>query len=295
MQSETLSPARTKVGFIGVGIMGEPMAGHLLSAGYSLSVHNRTPKKAEALVARGARFREDIRELVTECDLVITMIGYPRDVEEVYFGERGLVRHARRGTFLVDMTTSDPGLAERIHREGRERGLRCLDAPVTGGDVGAKNATLSIMVGGDEADFNSLEPIFACLGTAVHQGSAGRGQHAKLANQIAIAGTLLGVCEALGYARRAGLDPERVVQSISRGAAGSALLTGAGPRMLAGDYAPGFYVKHFIKDMDLALAQADKFVLNARGLELVRSLFGELSRRGHGEEGTQSLFRLYDR
>jgi 3-hydroxyisobutyrate dehydrogenase len=295
MQSETLGPARTKVGFIGVGIMGEPMAGHLLGAGYSLSVHNRTPKKAEALVGRGARFREDIRELVNECDLVITMIGYPRDVEEVYFGERGLVRHARRGTLLVDMTTSDPGLAERIHREGRERGLRCLDAPVTGGDVGAKNATLSIMVGGDEADFKALEPIFSCLGTAVHQGSAGRGQHAKLANQIAIAGTLLGVCEALGYARRSGLDPERVVQSISRGAAGSALLTGAGPRMLAGDYAPGFYVKHFIKDMDLALAQAEKLELDARGLELVRSLFGELSRRGHGDEGTQSLFRLYDR
>jgi 3-hydroxyisobutyrate dehydrogenase len=295
MQPEALSPARTKVGFIGVGIMGEPMAGHLLSAGYSLTVHNRTPRKAEGLVQRGARFADDIRELALESDVVITIIGYPHDVEAVYFGDRGLVRHARSGTLLVDMTTSDPGLAERIYQKGRERGLRCLDAPVTGGDVGAKKATLSIMVGGDEADFDALEPIFACLGTAVHQGSAGRGQHAKLANQIAIAGTLVGVCEALGYARRAGLDPERLLQSISRGAAGSALLANAGPRMLAGDYAPGFYVKHFIKDMDLALAQAEKLELDARGLELVRSLFGELSRRGFGDEGTQSLFRLYDR
>ncbi len=295
MQPEALGPAHTKVGFIGVGIMGEPMAGHLLHAGYSLIVHNRTRQKAEGLIARGARFSDDVRGVAVESDVVITIIGYPRDVEEVYLGDGGLVRHARPGTLLVDMTTSDPALAERIDREGRARGLRCLDAPVTGGDMGAKKGTLSIMVGGEEADFRALLPIFSCMGSAVHQGAAGQGQHAKLANQIAISGTLLGVCEALGYARRAGLDPERLLESISQGAAGSSLLVQAGPRMLAGDFAPGFYVKHFIKDMDIALAQAEKLELDVRGLELVRSLFGELSHKGYANEGTQSLFRLYDR
>ena len=216
-------------------------------------------------------------------------------MEEVYLGDAGLVRSARPGTFLVDMTTSDPELAVRIEREGRARNLRCLDAPVTGGDVGAKKAELSIMVGGDEADFRALEPLFRCFGSAVHQGTAGRGQHAKLANQIAIAGTMIGVCESLAYAKRAGLDPAKLLQSISRGAAGSALLVQAGPRMLAGDFAPGFYVKHFIKDLDLALSEARTFGLEARGLALARALYGELDANGHGEAGTQSLFRLYDR
>jgi 3-hydroxyisobutyrate dehydrogenase len=295
MQSAAVSPARTKVGFIGVGIMGAPMAGHLVRAGYSLAVHNRTKDKARALIDGGAQWCDDVAGVAAESDVVVTIIGYPRDVEEVYLGEGGLIRHARPGTFLVDMTTSDPELWRRIDREGRARGLRCLDAPVTGGDVGAQKAELSIMVGGEEADFRALVPILRCMGSPVHQGPAGQGQHAKLANQIAIAGTMLGVCEALAYAKRASLDPAKLLQSISRGAAGSALLVHAGPRMLSGDYAPGFYVKHFIKDMDLALEAARALGLDARGLALARELYGELSARGHADEGTQSLFRLYDR
>jgi 3-hydroxyisobutyrate dehydrogenase len=295
MQPGALGPHRTKVGFIGTGIMGGPMAGHLLGAGYSLVVHNRTRRKAEGLLERGAIWCDDVASVASQCDVVLTIIGYPRDVEDVFLAEAGLVRHARPGTFLVDMTTSDPELAHRIDASARARGLRCLDAPVTGGEVGARNGELSIMVGGDEADFQALAPIFGCFGSAVHQGPAGAGQHAKLANQIAIAGTMLGVAEALAYARRAGLDGERVLKSLSRGAAGSALLAGMGPRMLAGDFAPGFYVKHFIKDMDLALTAARGFDLDARGLALVRALYGELEAKGHGSAGTQSLFCLYDR
>ena len=295
MRTLPVGPGRAKVGFIGTGIMGAPMAGHLLRAGYELSVHNRTRAKAEPLVAAGATFCDSVASLAAECDVVLSIIGYPSDVEAVYLGDAGLVQSARPGTFLVDMTTSDPDLAERIEREGRARELRCLDAPVTGGDVGAKKAELSIMVGGAGADFEALLPLFRCMGNAVHQGPAGRGQHAKLANQIAIAGTMLGVCESLAYARRAGLDPEKLLQSISRGAAGSALLVHAGPRMLAGDFAPGFYVKHFIKDMDLALSQAREFSFEARALGLARALYGELASEGHADEGTQALFRIVDR
>ncbi|HEX6272792.1 MAG TPA: NAD(P)-dependent oxidoreductase [Polyangiaceae bacterium] len=295
MQPLAVGPGRTKVGFIGTGIMGAPMAGHVLSAGYELWVHNRTREKAAALLARGATWCDSAAGVARACDVVVTIIGYPRDVEQVYLGEAGLVQSARSGTFLVDMTTSDPELAERIEREGRARGLACIDAPVTGGDAGARNAELSIMAGGDEAAFRALEPLFRCFGSAVLQGPAGSGQHAKLANQIAIAGTMLGVCESLAYARRAGLDPEKLLQSISRGAAGSTLLARLGPRMLAGDFAPGFYVKHFMKDMDLALSQARGFGLDARGLALARALYGELDATGHGDAGTQSLFRWYER
>lgn len=295
MQTAGVGPGSTRVGFIGVGIMGGPMAGHLLDAGYTLFVHNRTREKANPLVERGARYCDDVASLARECDVVISIIGYPRDVQAVYLGDAGLVRHARPGTILVDMTTSDPALAERIEREARVKSLGCLDAPVTGGEIGAQKGELSIMVGGDEATFLALVPIFERMGRPVYQGPAGSGQQAKLANQIAIAGTMLGVCEALAYARRAGLDPERVLTSISRGAAGSTLLSQAGPRMLAGDYAPGFYVKHFIKDLDLALAQAERFDLDVRGVTLVRALYGELSSIGHDNDGTQSLFRLYDR
>jgi 3-hydroxyisobutyrate dehydrogenase len=295
MQPVATSPAHTKVGFIGTGIMGEPMAGHVLAAGYRLLVHNRSRGKAARLVERGATWCDSVEKLAAESDIVLTIVGYPRDVEEVYLGAGGVVQHARPGTRLVDLTTSDPELAVRIERDGRARGLCCLDAPVTGGETGAKKAELSIMVGGHPEDFAALEPLFACIGRAVLQGPPGAGQHAKLANQIAIAGTMLGVCESLAYAERAGLDPERVLASISRGAAGSVLLSTMGPRILARDDAPGFYVKHFIKDMDLALSHARTFELDARGLALARALYDELARRGHADAGTQALFRLYER
>ena len=293
MQNEALGPATARVGFIGLGIMGGAMAGHLARAGYRLHVYNRTRAKAEALLALGATWHDDVSSVARASDVVFTIVGFPKDVEEVYLSEAGLLASAAPGSYLVDMTTSAPALAERIAAAGRARGLRCLDAPVTGGDVGAKRAELTIMVGGEEADCRALVPLFECMGRPIHQGPAGFGQHAKLANQVAIAGTILGVAEALGYARCAGLDPERVVKTLSGGAAGSTLLANVGPRMLNGDYAPGFYVKHFLKDLHLALDSARTFGLETRALELAQRVFGELSERGHENEGTQAVFRLY--
>lgn len=289
----TARPGHTRVGFIGLGLMGGPMAGHVLAAGYELHVYNRTRAKAESLLARGATWHEDPASLARACDVTCTIVGFPNDVEEVYFGASGIIAAANPGAYVVDMTTSSPAIARRIADAARARGLRALDAPVTGGDVGAQRAQLSIMVGGERGDFDALEPIFRTMGTAVHQGPAGFGQHAKLANQIAIAGTILGVSEALGYAMRAGLDGEKLMQSISRGAAGSALLVHAGPRMLAGDFAPGFYVKHFIKDLGLALESASELGLDVRGVSLVKELYEKLAAMGHADEGTQALFRLF--
>jgi 3-hydroxyisobutyrate dehydrogenase len=269
------------------------MAGHVQRAGFELHVYNRTKAKAESLLAAGAVWHAEPASLARACDVVFTIVGFPKDVEEVYLGDAGLIASANAGSYLVDMTTSSPALARRIAEAGRARSLRVLDAPVTGGDIGAQRAQLSIMVGGDPADFSALEPLFRCMGSAVHQGTSGFGQHAKLTNQIAIAGTIVGVSEALGYAVRAGLDGEKLLQSISRGAAGSALLLHAGPRMLAGDFAPGFYVKHFIKDLTLALESAQELGLDARATALVKQLYDRLAAQGHADEGTQALFRLY--
>jgi 3-hydroxyisobutyrate dehydrogenase len=286
-------PGTTRVGFIGLGLMGGPMAGHVQRAGFELHVYNRTKAKAEALLAGGGVWHSEPASLARACDVVLTIVGFPKDVEEVYFGDAGLIAAANAGSYLVDMTTSSPALARRIAEAGRARSLRVLDAPVTGGDIGAQRAQLSIMVGGDSADFTHLEPLFRCMGSAVHQGASGFGQHAKLTNQIAIAGTIAGVSEALGYAMRAGLDGEKLLQSISRGAAGSALLVHAGPRMLAGDFAPGFYIKHFIKDLTLALESAKELGLDARATALVKELYDRLAVQGHADEGTQALFRLF--
>jgi 3-hydroxyisobutyrate dehydrogenase len=289
----TARPGHTRVGFIGVGLMGGPMAGHVLAAGYELHVYNRTRPKAEALLARGATWHDDPASLARACDVVLTIVGFPKDVDEVYFGDSGIIAAANPGASVVDMTTASPAMARRIADAAKARSLRALDAPVTGGDIGAQRAQLSIMVGGERADFDAMEPLFRTMGTAVHQGPAGFGQHAKLTNQIAIAGTILGVSEALGYAMRAGLDGEKLLQSISRGAAGSALLVHAGPRMLAGDFAPGFYVKHFIKDLGLALESARELGLDARGTALVKELYDRVAAMGHADDGTQALFRLF--
>lgn len=289
----TARPGQTRVGFIGLGLMGGPMAGHVLAAGYELHVYNRTRAKADALVARGAKWHDDPASLARACDIVLTIVGFPNDVDDVYFGDAGIIAAANPGAYVVDMTTSSPAIARRIAAAAKARNLHALDAPVTGGDIGAQRAQLSIMVGGESEDFAALEPLFRTMGTAVHQGPAGYGQHAKLTNQIAIAGTILGVSEALGYAMRAGLDGEKLLQSISRGAAGSALLVHAGPRMLAGDFAPGFYVKHFLKDLGLALESARELGLDARGTALVKELYEKLAAMGHADEGTQALFRLF--
>ncbi len=289
-----ISPESTTLGFVGLGVMGRSMARNLMQAGYALHVHTRTREKAEELLREGAVWHDSVGRLAAVADAVITIVGYPRDVEEVYLGEDGLVTGARPGCLLIDMTTSSPELAVRIHRAARERGIDTLDAPVSGGDVGAREARLSIMTGGDQAAFEKARPLFEVMGkNIVHQGPAGSGQHTKMANQIVIASTMLGVSEALAYAKQAGLDPETVLQSISGGAAGSWTLSNLAPRMLAGNFDPGFYIKHFIKDMGIAAGEADRLHLSLPGLDLARKSYQELADRGLGDLGTQALYKLY--
>ncbi len=283
-----------KVGFIGLGIMGEHMAGHVLAAGYELHVHNRSRAKAESLEARGATWHDRLGELAATCDAVITIVGLPQDVESIYLGTGGLVEHARRGTVLVDMTTSSPSLARRIAAKAAANGVAAVDAPVSGGDIGARNAKLSIMIGGETAAVEHVRPLLARMGeNIVHQGAAGAGQHTKMANQIAIASTMMAVCESLIYAERAGLDPRRVLASISTGAAGSFALSNLGPRMLDRDFAAGFFIRHFIKDMGIAVAEAERMHLDLPGLALAKRLYDKLSASGHADDGTQGLFLHY--
>jgi 3-hydroxyisobutyrate dehydrogenase len=290
-----MSDARPTVGFIGTGVMGASMAGHLLNAGYPMQVYTRTRAKAEDLLQRGASWKNSPGELARGCDVIIIIVGFPQDVEEVYFDEEGIFSTLRPGTTVIDMTTTSPALAERIDEAACERGAFALDAPVSGGDRGAREATLSIMVGGDEAVFNAVRPIFEILGeNIVHQGPAGAGQHTKLCNQMAIAAGMLGVCEALAYAERAGLDPETVLQSIGSGAAASWSLSNLGPRMIARDFRPGFFVRHFVKDMTLALESSRELGLDTPGLELALEMYRRLLDEGGGALGTQALFKLYE-
>ncbi|MFN2351759.1 MAG: NAD(P)-dependent oxidoreductase [Kiritimatiellia bacterium] len=282
------------IGFIGLGVMGQSMAGHLLDAGHKLRLFTRTPAKAQPLLDRGARWADSPADLARDCDKVFTIVGFPRDVEEVYLGPAGLIENMQPGTVLTDMTTSSPELARRIATAAAERGGQALDAPVSGGDKGAREATLSIMVGGDRGPFERILPLLQCMGrNIVYQGPAGSGQHCKMCNQIAIASNMLGVCEAMAYARQSGLDPQTVLQSISTGAAGSWSLSNLAPRMLAGDFNPGFYVKHFIKDMTIAAESADGLALETPGLDLALQLYRRLAEQGHADDGTQALYRLF--
>ena len=252
------------IGFIGVGIMGKSMVRNLMKAGFDLHIYARTKSKVEDVVGEGAVFHESIADCVKDRDAVITIVGFPQDVEEVYFDEGNILDHVKEGVYLIDMTTTSPQLAEKIYQEGGKKGCHVLDAPVTGGDTGAKAGTLSILVGGDQADFEACMPLFEAMGTNInYQGKAGCGQHCKLANQIMIAGALSGVCEAIAYAREKGLDPDTLLRSVSAGAAGSRQLDSLGPKIVKEDFAPGFFMKHFIKDMRLALIEA-----NMRGLSL---------------------------
>jgi len=283
-----------KVGFIGVGIMGKPMVRNLMKAGFELHIYARVREKVEDVISEGAFFYESIKNCVQNCDAVITIVGYPKDVEEVYFGDEGILNHAKAGSYLIDMTTTSPQLSEKIYEEGRKNGFRILDAPVTGGDGGAKAGTLSIMVGGEKEDYEVCVPLFEAMGTNInYQGKAGSGQHAKLANQIMIAGTLSGVCEAFAYARAKGLDLETVFKSVAAGAAGSKQLEVFGPKIIAGDYAPGFYMKHFIKDMKLALVEANMCELDLGVLSQVLANCEELESDGYGDLGTQTLMKYY--
>lgn len=285
---------KTKVGFIGTGVMGKSMARHLMKAEYQVFVYTRTKEKAMDLLEEGAIWRENAAELASEADIIITMVGYPNDVEEIYLGEDGLLNNAKPGTYFIDMTTSTPTLAKRIYKEAKKRNMHSLDAPVSGGDVGARQATLTIMVGGDEEAFNDCLPLLHLLGkNVILQGAAGAGQHTKMCNQIAIASNMIGVSEAIVYAEKAGLKPERVLQSISAGAAGSWSLSNLAPRMIDGDFEPGFYIKHFIKDMGIALEEAEAMKMDTPGLTLAKRLYDALAEKGEENSGTQALYKLY--
>ena len=284
-----------KIGFIGIGVMGAPMAGHLLKAGYDVAVYARRKEAAGALVSQGAEFCSSIAQCARGRDAVITMVGFPKDVEEVYFGEQGILQNASTGTILIDMTTTSPRLSLRIAQAAAKKDLCALDAPVSGGDVGARQATLSIMVGGDPAVYQACLPLFQAMGKqVVYEGPAGSGQHTKMANQIALGGAIAGVCEALAYGKRAGLDLPTMLQSISAGAAGSWQMSNMAPRMLASDFAPGFFIKHYIKDMDIALQEAEGFGLHMQVLEEVRKMYVALAQEGKENLGTQALYQYYE-
>ncbi len=282
------------IGWIGVGVMGGAMAHRLLEAGHTLQVHTRSPEKAALLVQQGARWCDTPLACAQNAEVVCTMLGMPEDVREVYLGEKGLNGSASSTTTFIDFTTSSPTLAEEIAREMGGLGFPVLDAPVSGGDVGAKAGTLSIMIGGERNAFDGVTPLLEVLGkTIVYQGTAGAGQRTKLCNQIAIASTMLGVCEALVFAIRSGLDPIQVLSSIEHGAAGSWSLSNLAPRMLEGDWSPGFFVRHFIKDMTLALEAAQLEGLELPGLELSLQRYRKLASAGGGLFGTQALMKTY--
>ena len=290
------SNERAPVGFIGLGIMGASMAGHVLRGGHPLHVYNRTRARAEPLVAAGAHWHDSPGAVAAAADVVITMVGTPDDVEAIYLGGDGIVARARAGAILVDMTTSSPALAQKIAAAAAARGLHALDAPVSGGDVGAREARLSIMVGGDEDAFRRAQPILALMGNKiVRQGGPGAGQHTKLCNQIVIASTMLGVCEGLAYAQRTGLDAPTVLESIGGGAAGSFLLNNLGPRILRGDFAPGFMIDHLVKDLRIAHGEGERLALDLPGLTLALRQYEALAEAGEGRSGTQALYKRYAR
>lgn len=283
-----------KIGFIGIGIMGKSMVRNLMKAGYEVAVYTRTRSKAEDIISEGAIWCEDIRACSKGRDAVITIVGYPQDVEEVYFGEKGIIANADKGTCLIDMTTTSPKLAVRTYEDARKAGLTALDAPVTGGDTGAREGTLTILVGGGRETFDRCLPVFEAMGKVIrYEGKAGNGQHTKMCNQIAIAGAISGVCEAMVYAKANGLDVGVMVDSIATGAAGSAQLNAMAPRILSGNFAPGFFIKHFIKDMKLAAEEAEAAGISLGVLDHVLSMYETMAASGLGDEGTQALVKYY--
>ena len=285
-----------KIAWIGTGVMGESMAGHLLDAGYELYVYNRTVSKTENLVKRGAKLLTEIKDAPLNADVVFTMVGYPKDVEGVYLGKDGLITTAKEGQVFVDMTTSSPTIAKKISEEFAKVGASALDLPVTGGDIGAKNGTLSIMVGGDKKVYEEkVLPLVKHLGKNItYFGEAGKGQYAKLANQIAIATTMISVAESFKFAKEVGLDLEGFFKTVSTGSGGSFSMTSYGPRILKNDFKPGFFVHHFIKDMRLALEECEKMNITLPGLEVAYKLYNELEEEVRNTNGTQAISKWYN-
>ncbi|MCX7420502.1 MAG: NAD(P)-dependent oxidoreductase [Planctomycetia bacterium] len=290
MTVPVIAPGSTRIGWIGTGVMGNSMAGHLLAAGFAVSVYTRTKSRADALIAKGAGWAETPKALAEQCDVIFSIVGFPSDVREVMLGANGALAGSKPGNILVDMTTSEPSLAVEIADAAKAKGVFSVDAPVSGGDIGAKNAALSIMIGGDKEIVEALQPCFAAMGkTIIHQGGPGAGQHTKMVNQILIASNMVGVCEALLYGYKSGLDLETVMKSVSVGAAGSWSLSNLGPRIMANNFDPGFFVEHFIKDMGIALEEAKRMNLALPGLALGNQLYLSLKAQGGGKLGTHAL------
>ena len=284
-----------KIGFIGVGIMGKSMVRNLMKAGYELHIFARTKSKVEDVISEGAIFHDTIGDCVKDVEAVITMVGFPQDVEEIYYDPMNILDSAKEGTYLIDMTTTSPMIAAQLHENGKKRGFHVLDAPVTGGDSGAREGTLSVLVGGEREDYEACMPLFEAMGTNInYMGKAGNGQHAKMANQILIAGALSGVCEAIAYAKAKELDLQTLLDALSTGAAGSRQLDTFGPKILNGDYDPGFFLKHFVKDMKLALIEANRSELDLEMLSLVLSNYQILEAPGYGDLGTQAEMKFYE-
>lgn len=290
MTIAAIAPGTTRIGWIGTGVMGSSMVGHLMTAGYSATVFTRSKNKAEPLIARGAKWAETPKALAEQSDVVFSIVGFPSDVRAVMLGADGAFAGSKAGSILVDMTTSEPSLAVEIYQAAKAKGVYSVDAPVSGGDIGAKNATLSIMIGGEKPVVDALMPLFSTMGkTLVHQGEAGAGQHTKMANQILIATNMIGVCESLLYGYKAGLDLPTMLQSVGPGAAGSWSLNNLGPRIMNNNFDPGFFVEHFIKDMGIALSEAKRMGLSLPGLALGEQLYLSVKAKGWGRNGTHAL------
>lgn len=290
MTVKTIAPGGTRIGWIGTGVMGSSMCGHLIDRGFTATVYNRTQNKAEPLLAKGAVWADSPKAVAERSDVVFAIVGFPRDVREVILGEDGALAGSKADDILVDMTTSEPSLAIEIAEQAKTKGVYSVDAPVSGGDVGAREARLSIMIGGEKESVEALQPCWEAMGkTIVHQGGPGAGQHTKMVNQTLIASNMVGVCEALLYAYKAGLDLDTVMQSVASGAAGSWSLSNLGPRIINNNFDPGFFVEHFIKDMGIALDEAQRMGLALPGLALAKQLYLAVQAQGHGRDGTHAL------
>ena len=286
----SIEPGTTKIGWIGTGVMGASMCGHLMDQGFEATVYTRSKEKAQGLLDKGAQWVDSPKAVAENSDVIFAIVGFPADVRAVFLGEEGALAGSKEGNNLVDMTTSEPSLAVEIYNAAKTQGVQSVDAPVSGGDVGAKNGTLSIMIGGDQDVVDALQPMWDAMGqTIVHQGDAGAGQHTKMVNQTLIATNMIGVCEALLYGYKAGLDLPTVMQSVASGAAGSWSLSNLGPRIIDKNFDPGFFVEHFIKDMGIAIDEANKMGLCLPGLALSKQLYEGLKSQGHGRDGTHAL------
>jgi 3-hydroxyisobutyrate dehydrogenase len=291
MSLEQVVPGKTRLGWIGTGVMGASMCGHLMAKGFAVTVYNRSKNRAEPLIAKGARWADSPRKVAEASDVVFSIVGFPSDVRTVMLcPENGCLAGSKPGNILVDMTTSEPSLAVEIAEAAKARKIHSVDAPVSGGDIGARDARLSIMIGGQREVVDALQPCWETMGkTIIHQGGPGAGQHTKMVNQILIASNMIGVCEALLYGYRSGLDLETVMKSVGPGAAGSWSLANLGPRIIAGNFEPGFMVEHFIKDMGIALDESKRMRLAMPGLALANQLYIALAAQGHGRDGTHAL------